>query len=313
MKVLITSNSFGKFDSRPKKIMESLGWEIIENRFHHIMNEDEMMGEVPGVDAIILGSDIVSKKVLDKADSLKIISRYGVGIDNIDLKECEKRGIKVTVTKNCNTEAVADYTIGLMLATMRHICNVNQSLRNGEWKKETGIDLCHKTVGVVGLGAIGRQVVQRLKGFGCTILGYDKYLDQEYCQTNDIKIMGLEQIFEKSDIITLHIPGNPDGTPIIGKQQLEKMNEKTVLINTARPSLVDEDALIDVLKEHKIYGYGTDVFHGEPHMNPKFSELDNVVLSPHTAAVSVEAINKMTNTAVNNILEFYEINEGELL
>lgn len=113
----------------------------------------------------ILGSDTVSKKVLDQADSLKIISRYGVGIDNIDLQEAERKGITVTVTKNCNTEAVADYAIGLMLATARHICNVDHSLKKGEWKKETGLDLCHKTVGVIGLGAVGRQVIKRLKGF----------------------------------------------------------------------------------------------------------------------------------------------------
>ena len=173
MKVLITSNSFGKFDEAPRKRMLDLGWELLDNRYHHIMSEEEMMNEVPGVDAIILGSDIVSKRVLDKADKLKIISRYGVGIDNIDTAEAEKRGIAVTVTKNCNTEAVADYTIALMLATLRHVCNVHSSLQKGIWKKETGMDLCHKTVGVFGLGAIGRQVVKRLKGFECKILGYD--------------------------------------------------------------------------------------------------------------------------------------------
>lgn len=311
MKVLITSNSFGKFDPKPKAFMESLGWEVVGNRYHHIMNEEEMMGEVAGVDAIILGSDIVSKKVLDKADSLKIISRYGVGIDNIDLEECEKRGIKVTVTRNCNTEAVADYTVGLMLATIRHICNVDKNLKAGVWQKETGLDLCHKTVGVVGLGAIGRQVIKRLKGFDCKILGYDKFLDENYCKENDITVMEPEEIFKQADVITLHVPGNPDGTPMIGEKELASMNENTILINTARGSLVDEKALIEALKEHKIYGYGTDVPSGEADeieaIKKRFEELDNVVLSPHTAAVTVEAVNKMTNTAVDHILEFFDV------
>lgn len=311
MKVLITSNSFGKFDPKPKAFMESLGWEVVGNRYHHIMNEEEMMGEVAGVDAIILGSDIVSKKVLDKADSLKIISRYGVGIDNIDLEECEKRGIKVTVTRNCNTEAVADYTVGLMLATIRHICNVDKNLKTGVWQKETGLDLCHKTVGVVGLGAIGRQVIKRLKGFDCKILGYDKFLDENYCKENDITVMEPEEIFKQADVITLHVPGNPDGTPMIGEKELASMNENTILINTARGSLVDEKALIEALKEHKIYGYGTDVPSGEADeieaIKKRFEGLDNVVLSPHTAAVTVEAVNKMTNTAVDHILEFFDV------
>lgn len=311
MKVLITSNSFGKFDPKPKAFMESLGWEVVGNRYHHIMNEEEMMGEVAGVDAIILGSDIVSKKVLDKADSLKIISRYGVGIDNIDLEECEKRGIKVTVTRNCNTEAVADYTVGLMLATIRHICNVDKNLKAGVWQKETGLDLCHKTVGVVGLGAIGRQVIKRLKGFDCKILGYDKFLDENYCKENDITVMEPEEIFKQADVITLHVPGNPDGTPMIGEKELASMNENTILINTARGSLVDEKALIEALKEHKIYGYGTDVPSGEADeieaIKKRFEGLDNIVLSPHTAAVTVEAVNKMTNTAVDHILEFFDV------
>ncbi|WP_288001513.1 phosphoglycerate dehydrogenase [Holdemanella sp.] len=315
MKVLITSNSFGKFDPKPKAFMESLGWEVVGNRYHHIMNEEEMMGEVAGVDAIILGSDIVSKKVLDKADSLKIISRYGVGIDNIDLEECEKRGIKVTVTRNCNTEAVADYTVGLMLATTRHICNVDKNLKAGVWQKETGLDLCHKTVGVVGLGAIGRQVIKRLKGFDCKILGYDKLLDENYCKENDITVMEPEEIFKQADVITLHVPGNPDGTPMIGEKELASMNENTILINTARGSLIDEKALIEALKGHKIYGYGTDVPSGEADeieaIKKRFEGLDNVVLSPHTAAVTVEAVNKMTNIAVDHILEFFDVKKED--
>lgn len=311
MKVLITSNSFGKFDPKPKAFMESLGWEVVGNSYHHIMNEEEMMGEVAGVDAIILGSDIVSKKVLDKADSLKIISRYGVGIDNIDLEECEKRGIKVTVTRNCNTEAVADYTVGLILATTRHICNVDKNLKAGVWQKETGLDLCHKTVGVVGLGAIGHQVIKRLKGFDCKILGYDKLLDENYCKENDITVMEPEEIFKQADVITLHVPGNPDGTPMIGEKELASMNENTILINTARGSLIDEKALIEALKGHKIYGYGTDVPSGEADeieaIKKRFEGLDNVVLSPHTAAVTVEAVNKMTNIAVDHILKFFDV------
>ena len=136
MKVLITSNSFGKFDPKPRKMMEDLGWEVVGNRYHHIMNEEEMMGEVPGVDAIILGSDTVSKKSFGSGGFIENHFRYGVGIDNIDLQEAERKGITVTVTKNCNTEAVADYAIGLMLATARHICNVDHSLKKGEWKRK---------------------------------------------------------------------------------------------------------------------------------------------------------------------------------
>lgn len=306
MKILITSNSFGKFDETPRKKMLDLGWNLISNRYHKILGEKEMMQEVQDIDGIILGSDTVNRNVLNCANKLKIISRYGVGIDNIDLEECKNRDIKVTVTKNCNTEAVADYTIGLMLNVLRHICNVNNSLNAGEWRKETGLDLCHKKIGVIGLGSIGRQVIKRLKGFDCKILGYDLYIDQEYCESNNIEIMTPEEIYKNADIITLHTPGNSDGSPMIGQHELEMMNEYTVLINTARASLVDEEALICALKSKKIYGYGTDVFVGEPEINKGFKGLDNVVLSPHNAAVSKEAVNKMSNLAVDNLIDFFE-------
>lgn len=311
MKVLITSNSFGKFDEGPRQRMLSQGWELVNNRYHHIMNEEEMMGEVPGVDAIILGSDTVSARVLERADKLKIISRYGVGLDNVDLEEAKRRGIKVTVTKNCNTEAVADYAIGLMLAVSRHICEVHDHLKTGNWIKETGIDLCHKTVGVFGLGAIGRQVVSRLQGFGCTILGYDKFIDEAYCKEQGIEVLTPDEIFKRADIITLHIPGNSDGTHFINKRELELMKESAILINTARASLINEEDLLEVLRNKRIYGYGTDVFAQEPNMNPAFTSLDNVVLSPHNAAVSVEAINKMSTTAVDHIMEYFQIEEQE--
>ena len=281
MKVLITSNSFGKFDEAPRKRMLDLGWELLDNRYHHIMSEEEMMNEVPGVDAIILGSDIVSKRVLDKADKLKIISRYGVGIDNIDTAEAEKRGIAVTVTKNCNTEGI--------------------------WKKETGMDLCHKTVGVFGLGAIGRQVVKRLKGFESKILGYDIFADEEYCEKEGICLLSPQEIFKQADIITLHVPGNADGTHFITQQELELMKPEAVLINTARASLIDETAMVQALRQKRIYGYGTDVFDGEPHMNPEFIGLNNVVCSPHTAAVSVEAVNTMSHAAVEHLMEYFGV------
>ncbi len=309
MKVLITSNSFGTYDNSPRQQMTDLGWELIENRYKHIMNEEEMMEEVKGIDAIILGSDTVSKKVLEQADRLQIISRYGVGIDNIDLEEAKRRNIAVTVTKNSNSAAVADYTLGLMLATLRHICSVNSNLKQGVWKKETGLDLCDKVVGVFGLGSIGKEVVQRLKGFGCTILGYDAFIDETYCKEHNITMLTPEEIFAKADVITLHMPGMANGASFIGEKELQLMKPTTVIINTARASLIDEEAIIKACTKRQIYGYGTDVFANEPEMNEAFRTLGNVVVSPHTAAVSVEAVNKMSSLAVQNLIDFFERKE----
>lgn len=306
MKVLITSNSFGSYNPAPRQQMLDLGWELIDNRYHHIMNEEEMMEEVHDVDAIILGSDIVSKRVLDNAKKLKIISRYGVGIDNIDCAYAKEKGIEVTVTKNCNTEAVADYAIGLMLAVSRHICNVNYEMHQGNWVKATGLDVCHKTVGVFGLGAIGRQVIARLQGFGCHILGYDAFVDEAYVKEHNIELVQPEEIFQRADVITLHMPGSVDGTHFINKKELDMMKPTCIVINTARASLVNEIDMIDALRNNKLYGYGSDVFDGEPHMNPSFQELPNAVLSPHNAAVSEEAVNNMSQVAVDHLITFFK-------
>ncbi len=303
MKVLITSNSFGRYDKDPVEMMQNAGWDLIPNPFGRILSEDEMVELIKDVDAVILGSDPVTRKVLENANKLKVISRYGVGTDNIDLETAKRLGITVKIAKDANSEAVADYTIGLMLSTLRHISDTDQHLRNGTWKKYTGLDLCNKTVGVFGLGAIGKGVVKRLSGFGCTILGYDLYEDAEFNSKYNVTLSDAQTIFEKADIISLHIPGNANNQPLIGEDELNILKDTAVIINTARASLVDEKAVVDAINAGKIYGYGTDVFSSEPNIPEIFVGQKNVVLSPHMAAVSVGAINKMSQMAVQNIFD----------
>ena len=169
------------------------------------------------------------------------------------------------------------------------------------------MDLCPTTLGVFGLDEIGRQVVKRLKGFESKILGYDIFADEEYCEKEGICLLSPQEIFKQADIITLHVPGNADGTHFITQQELELMKPEAVLINTARASLIDETAMVQALRQKRIYGYGTDVFDGEPHMNPEFIGLNNVVCSPHTAAVSVEAVNTMSHAAVEHLMEYFGV------
>lgn len=304
-RVLITSNSFGKSSPVYEQKLKDSGFEIIHNPLGRILNADEMSQLVSDVDAIILGSDTVNQAVLEKAKRLKIISRYGVGLDNIDLEVARRLGIKVTVTKGCNTEAVADYTVGLMLSALRHISKVDHHLRNQVWKKETGLDLCHKKVGIIGLGAIGKQVVKRLKGFDCHILAFDQYVDEQFCQENGIWISTIDEICQQTNIISLHVPQIEGNPPLIGSRQLALMNSETLLVNTARAGLVDQAALIETLAHQKIYGYASDVFDNEPNIPQELIYFENVVLSPHNAAVSQEAIHKMSALAVENVLNYF--------
>lgn len=307
MELLITSNSFGKNDPSARQRLRDAGWDIRENPKGTILSESDMVEAVRGVDAIILGSDPVTSAVLDSAPELKLISRYGVGIDNIDMEAAKKRGVDIRVTRAANAEAVADFTLGLVLSLLRHIPKANDDLQNGTWKKRRGFDLYQKTVGVIGCGAIGRRVISRLKGFQCKILGYDLKPDSKYFLDNNIKQSSLEEILEKSDIITLHVP-NASGVTLIGEKELAKMKPDAVLVNTARGGLVDEQAVLRSLKSRNLYGYGADVFSSEPEIPSYFNGCEdlNLVLTPHMAAVSAEATSEMTRMAVDNVLEYFQ-------
>lgn len=306
MKVLITSNSFGQYDPEPIKLLQNLGWEIIRNPHGKILSEEDMIELVEDVDAIILGSDPVTKNVLESGKKLKVISRYGVGIDNIDVQTAREKGIEIARTVNANAEAVADYTVGLMISTLRHISEADNDLKNKKWRKYTGLDLNGKTIGVFGLGAIAKGVIRRLSGFDCKFIATDPFVDDEFCKKYNVEIMDADSILRNADVVTLHFPGNPDGTPLITSEKLALMKTESILINTARASIVDEDAVLNALNTDRLYGYGTDVFSTEPDIPEKFMNQSRVVLSPHMAAVSKGAINRMSEMAVNNILNYFE-------
>ncbi|MEG0737239.1 MAG: NAD(P)-dependent oxidoreductase, partial [Longicatena sp.] len=160
MKILVTSNSFGKYRQEPLEKLKSAGYEVVFNHYHRMMEEDEFIKELKDVDAVILSTEVVSKKVIDASTKLKMISRYGVGLDNVDLEYCKEKGIKVTVTKGGNSNAVAEYAIALMFAAMRGVCISAQCAKQNVWKKITGMDITGKTIGIVGLGAIGKEVAK---------------------------------------------------------------------------------------------------------------------------------------------------------
>ena len=305
MQVLITANSFGKHDGQVWKILTENGFEIKNNPYGRIMNEQEMLQLITGIDAIILGTEILNAKIIQHANNLKIVSRYGVGIDNVDAAALKARGILLTVTQGSNNQAVADFTIGLMLDVARGISYVDRKLRLSEWEKKIGIDLCGKLVGVIGLGAIGREVVKRLKGFECDIYGYDIHYDDVFCEKYKVKKASLKEIFMNSDFITLHIPAISFSKPLIGKEEIGMMKKNVVIINTARSSLVDDEALISALQEKRIFGAGIDAQLSARELDERYLNLDNVVVTPHNAAVSIEASNKMSYTAVKNIIDFF--------
>lgn len=304
MKVLITANSFGKYSSKPKEMLERVGFEVVFNPYHRMMTEDEFKNEIKDADAIILSTERLNKSVIDSAEKLKVVSRYGVGLDNVDLAYCKEKDITVTITKNANNNAVAEFAISLMFASLKGICASNTYAKQNTWRKIEGRELTGKTVGIIGLGSIGREVAKKIKSFDVSVLAFDTYYDESFMSQYDIKRETLENLIEYSDIITLHIPAF-DERPLISEKEFSLMKKDVILINTARASLIDNNALIKNLEEEKLFAVALDVHPNEPQFDERLLEFENVILTPHNAAISREAIYKTSMTAVENLIKSF--------
>ena len=303
-KVLITPRSFGKYnkDDLIEK-MKAHDIEPIFNPYGRILTEQEMQDELQGMDGVIVGVDPINTKVMENAKHLKVISKYGVGIDNIDSAYANSKGILVTRTVNANTDAVADYAMTLLMCVARRVVEIDIGCHHEDWTKKEALDVYGKKLGVLGLGAIGKGVVKRATGFDMKIYGYDVVRDEDFLKQYDVEFTDIDTIVKECDFISLHLPLNEKTKHILNKDNLALAKDNLIIINTARGGLIDEEDLYDLLKYHKIYGLGLDVFEIEPPQDSKLLSLPNVVVSSHTAASSKGAINAMSIMAVDNLIE----------
>ncbi|WP_312883469.1 phosphoglycerate dehydrogenase [Paenibacillus germinis] len=303
-KVMVTPRSFGKGNSQPIDMLKENGCELILNPYGRIMNKQEMVELIKDVDAVIVGVDPIDQEVLEHAPKLKVISKYGVGTDNIDLNYAREKGIPVTVTTGANKDAVADYTIALMLAAARRMIPIDKACRQLNWNKITSVDVWGKTLGLVGLGAIGKGVAARARGFNMNILAYDLVKDETYAAEHQIDYVGLNELLRTADFISLHLPLTEQTHHLIGAKELASMKETAVIVNTARGGLINEQALLEALRENRIWGAGMDVFEQEPPQDKGFLELDNLIIGSHCAASTYQAIENMGVMAAANVLEY---------
>ena len=304
-RILITSRVFKQTDDETFGYLRENGCEIVPNPcFGRIMKEDELIQNLPGIHGVILGVEILNEKVFSHADSLKTISRFGVGYDNIDIPSATKKGISVSYVPGANVEAVADLTIGLLISICRKIGAGWDLIRSGGWQGLQGPEVWGKTLGVIGLGRIGKAVIRRAKGFNMKIIGYDEYPNPAYCKEHDIELVdNIEAILKNSDFITLHIPCTDSSRNLISSKELGMMKPTAYIINAARGGIIDEEALYTCLKEKKIAGAALDVLAVEPmQKGNKLAELDNIIITPHIAGNSYEAIQKTKQISVENLL-----------
>ena len=243
--------------------------------------------------------------IIEKADNLQIIARAGVGVDNIDIDAATEKGIMVVNSPESTSVTVAEHTMGLILSMARKISIADKSVKEGKWEKKKfmGVELRNKTLGVIGMGRIGSQVVNRCKAFGMDAMAYDPYLPEEVAKQMGVELTDLDSVLKNADFITIHVPLTPETEHSISTEQFEIMKDGAFIVNCARGGVIDEEALYDTLVNDKIGGAALDVYEDEPPKDSKLCELDNIVLTPHIAASTKEAQRDAAIIVADEIIE----------
>jgi D-3-phosphoglycerate dehydrogenase len=301
-KVAITTTSFAEFDDQSLQALSDSGFEVALNPYGRKLSGDEVIKIAADAVGLIAGTELLDKIVLEKLPLLKVISRCGAGLDNVDLDTAEKLGIKVFNTPDAPTLAVAELTIGLILNLLRKVHVMNEAARKGIWEKKMGNLLSGKKVGIIGFGRIGQKVGELLSAFGVEL----RYCDVE---AKDCKFkcgrMPLDHLLSWADIITLHVSLSAEHKSLISRKELEAMKKGGLLINVSRGGVVDEQALYNALYKNHLSGAALDVFEREPYKGP-LTKLDNIIITPHIGSYAAESRIRMEFQSVENLLRGLE-------
>ena len=302
IELFIATSSFGAYSTLPMKLFSENNIKCILNPYERKLEQTELVTLSQNSAGIIAGTEKYDRAVISGLPNLKVISRLGVGMDNIDLVAAREQNIKVYKTTTTPAPAVAELVLGLMIAVSRHVSKSNQLLKSGTWKKERGTLLYGKTLGIIGLGTIGKTLVKLVDGFNFEILAYDLFHDDIFQKENNITYCNLSTLLKKSDIVSVHLNLSDQTENMMNKQQLALMKPDSIFINASRGEIVDENALYEILKDKKILGAGLDVFKEEPYSGP-LTELDNVVLTPHIGSYAEQIRIQMETEAAENIIK----------
>jgi phosphoglycerate dehydrogenase-like enzyme len=304
--ILVTARAFHDSGQDAQKALEACGCRLHFSDRWGPLPQTSLIAQLQGMDAVIAATDPYDHVVFEQCPKLKLIARCGVGIDSVSLADASQAGVLVTNVPDAMTDAVADYCLGLILASVRHICEGFQCMRDGGWTELRGFELTHKTLGLVGFGKIGQAVMRRALGFGMKVIAYDPFLasssrSQMFSQVDFVE---LEQIFKLSHIVSIHAPNQPDTTHLVNAERLAMMRPDAYLINTARGKLVDEAALMDALRRGAIAGAAIDVYQNEPlPADHPLRSTPRLLLTPHNAFNSIEAAVRMSHGCSQPILD----------
>ena len=301
--VLVTATSYGRSDPRLKLELETAVSRVTYNTSGKPLTSAQLQELLPDVDGFIAGLDEIDAAAIMAAPQLRVIARYGVGINNVDLAAARAQGVVVTNTPGANSASVAELTIGLLLNLLRPIQQAASETRLGGWPRLNGVSLVGKTVGLVGLGAIGKEVARRLAGFDCATVAYDVAADTDFARRHAITLVALDDLLAVADVVSLHLPVLPETRHMVNAAFLRRMKPGAYLINTSRGELIDEAALLAALMDGRVAGAALDAFQQEPPgANNPLLALPQVIPTPHMGAHSDGATNAMGRMALADCL-----------
>ena len=298
--LVISTSSFDIDNNPPIQHLLQQGMQIITNPHRRKLTEDEIIELLSsGAVGLIAGIEPLTERVFQSAKNLRVISRCGAGLDSVDLVAAKNHGITVLNTPEAPAQAVAELTMGFILSLLRQISQIDQSVRQGEWPRTQGRLLAAQTVGIIGLGHIGRRVVRLCQAFEANVIVHDPYANQV---PTGVALMPLEQLLATADIITLHLPYAPDTHHLLNAKAFATMKPEAIVINAARGGLVDENALAEALQTGKLSAAALDVFEQEPYHGPLI-ECSNIILTSHVGSLARESRQRMEVEAAENLLQ----------
>ncbi|WP_409048387.1 phosphoglycerate dehydrogenase [Microbacterium sp. HA-8] len=303
MKILVTPTSLCRDREAPSlDPLRAYADELVFNDTGRPMTEHELIEALPGVDAVVAGLDDYTAAVLRSADALRVISRYGVGVNNIDLAVAAERGVVVTRTPGANALAVAELAIGLTFSAARSIPRLDAGVRAGDWVRGDGLELTGRTFGVIGFGAIGRLVAERARGIGMRVVAYDPMLPDAVFEGAGVERADLDDLCRASDVVSAHVPLLDSTRHLLDARRLALLRPDAIVINTARGGLLDEAAALAALESGHLHAVAIDVYETEPPSASVLVGHPRVISTPHSGAHTREAIVRTATQAVADVL-----------
>lgn len=311
MRILLTTTSYQDTPGDHHAALDASGFEVVRARGP--LREAEMLELVAkheGFDGLLNGDDEITAKVIDAGlaapRKLQVIAKYGIGLDSIDVDHATAKKIPVLFTPGVNHTTVAEHAFGLMIGLAKHFKMHLREVEAGHWKRQTGTELAGKTLGVIGVGRIGKEVIKRGIAFGMHIIAYDHYWDNEFADASNVKRCdSAEAVLTEADVISLHMNLTDENRGFINAAMIERMKDTAILINTARGGLVNEEDVAAACKNGKLGGYGADVVNVEPIQTPHpYQGVDNIMLTPHIGSRTVESVGRQAMRATLNLVNF---------